>query len=288
MASLPLDQRHKPAALENINPESLLGTKKRQNKIWEYREMLLQWRRHRVITYAGYILGFPTDTPESIARDIEIIKKELPIDILEFFCLTPLPGSEDHKKLHAAGVDLDPDLNKYDLEHACTDHPRMSRQKWTEVYKDAFARYYTDEHVEKIMRRAVAGRLQTSKLVTLLAIFSNCVRIEGVHPLQFGLVRRKSRTQRRFGMPLVNPLIFYPWRAYDVSMAMAKWGLIFWRYYRMMKRIKKNPAAKNYSDEAMRLPAGSDETDKIVELFADKIPHTHGAPVRATVGRQAM
>jgi hypothetical protein len=50
--------------LENINPESLLGTKKRQNKIWEYREMLLAWRRHRVITYAGYILGFPTDTPE--------------------------------------------------------------------------------------------------------------------------------------------------------------------------------------------------------------------------------
>ena len=38
-----------------------------------------------MMTYAGYILGFPTDTPESIARDIEIIKKELPIDILEFF-----------------------------------------------------------------------------------------------------------------------------------------------------------------------------------------------------------
>ncbi len=45
--------------LENINPESLMGTKKRQNKIWEYREMLLAWRRARVITYAGYILGFP-------------------------------------------------------------------------------------------------------------------------------------------------------------------------------------------------------------------------------------
>ena len=101
------------------------------------------------------------------------------------------------------------------------------------------------------------GRLQTSKLVTLLAIFSSCVRIEGVHPLQFGLVRRKSRTQRRYGMPLVNPLIFYPWRAYDFSMAMAKWGLIFWRYYRMMKRIKKNPAAKSYSDEAMRLPVAT-------------------------------
>jgi pyruvate-formate lyase-activating enzyme len=79
--------------LENINPESLMGTKKRQNKIWEYRDMLLAWRAQKVMTYAGYILGFPTDTPESIARDIEIIKKELPVDILEFFYLTPLPGS---------------------------------------------------------------------------------------------------------------------------------------------------------------------------------------------------
>ena len=274
--------------LENINPESLLGTKKRQNKIWEYREMLLAWRRHRVITYAGYILGFPTDTPESIARDIDIIKKELPIDILEFFCLTPLPGSEDHKKLHAAGVDLDPDLNKYDLEHACTDHPRMTRQKWTEVYKDAFARYYTDEHVEKIMRRAVASRLQTSKLVSLLAIFSGAVRIEGVHPLQFGLVRRKSRTQRRSSMPMVNPLLFYPWRAFDFSSVFWQWLTLYLRYYRVMKRIKKDPASKNYVDEALRLPAASDEADKIVELFADKIPQTHGAPVRAAVGRQAM
>ena len=72
--------------LENINPESLMGTKKRQNKIWEYREMLQAWRKAKVMTWAGYILGFPTDTPETIRRDIEIIKQELPIDILEFFC----------------------------------------------------------------------------------------------------------------------------------------------------------------------------------------------------------
>ena len=134
--------------LENINPESLAGTKKRQNKIWEYREMLQAWRKQKVMTWAGYILGFPTDTPESIARDIEIIKKELPIDILEFFCLTPLPGSEDHKKLFMKGVPMDPDMNKYDLEHVCTGHAIMSKEQWEGVYRDAWARYYTDEHVE--------------------------------------------------------------------------------------------------------------------------------------------
>ncbi|MGF6605034.1 tRNA A37 methylthiotransferase MiaB, partial [Paraburkholderia sp. GAS448] len=79
--------------LENINPENLIAAKKRQNKITEYRAMLQKWRAHGAITYAGYIIGFPADTKESILRDIEIIKRELPIDILEFFMLTPLPGS---------------------------------------------------------------------------------------------------------------------------------------------------------------------------------------------------
>jgi len=48
---------------------------------------------------AGYILGFPWDTPQTIRRDIAIIQEELPLDIVEFFCLTPLPGSEDHQIL---------------------------------------------------------------------------------------------------------------------------------------------------------------------------------------------
>ena len=80
-----------------------------------------------VITYAGYILGFPNDTLDSILHDIDVIKRELPVDLLEFFYLTPLPGSEDHLKLVHAGVALDPDMNKYDLNHVCTTHPRMSR-----------------------------------------------------------------------------------------------------------------------------------------------------------------
>jgi len=85
--------------LENINPDNLAGAKKRQNKITEYRKMLLAWKAQGIITLAGYILGFPSDTPATIRRDIAIIQKELPLDIIEFFCLTPLPGSEDHQVL---------------------------------------------------------------------------------------------------------------------------------------------------------------------------------------------
>ncbi len=45
--------------LENINPDNLAAAKKRQNKITEYRKMLLAWKAQGIITLAGYILGFP-------------------------------------------------------------------------------------------------------------------------------------------------------------------------------------------------------------------------------------
>ena len=270
--------------LENINPESLMGTKKRQNKIWEYRDMLQAWKKAKVMTYAGYILGFPTDTPESIARDIEIIKKELPIDILEFFFLTPLPGSEDHKKLLMRGVPMDPDMNKYDLEHACTAHPLMAQETWERVYADAWQQYYTDEHMEKVMRRAVVAGISRRKLLDSLVLFSGAARIEGVHPLQFGYVRRKVRTQRRYGMPIVNPLVFYPWRAYDALRAAGQWLRRMLRYRRILKRVVADPATYTYFDEAMQ-PVTGDSPDHFVEVFADKIPKTHGAPTPVTPPR---
>ena len=267
--------------LENINPKSLMGTKKRQNKIWEYRAMLQAWRHAGVMTWAGYILGFPTDTPETISRDIEIIKRELPIDILEFFCLTPLPGSEDHKNLYLRRIPMEPDLNNYDLENICTGHALMSKETWTKIYHKAWSIYYTDEHVETVLRRGVASGLNPRKIVDALTIFSGSTRIEGVHPLQFGFVRRKVRVQRRYGMPRENPVFFYPRRAIETSRAALRWFRLVRRYRAIMKRVIADPRAAHYTDIALqRLSETEQQHDFVHSTFADKIPNTHGAPKR--------
>ena len=262
--------------LENINPESLMGAKKRQNKIWEYRDMLQQWRAQKVMTWAGYILGFPTDTPETIARDIEIIKRELPIDILEFFYLTPLPGSEDHKNLFMRGVPMDPDMNKYDLENVCTAHPIMSDETWHRVYADAWKRYYTDEHVETVLRRARVSGLKLGKIVDAMIVFSGSSRIEKVHPLQFGIVRRKIRTQRRHGMKLENPLIFYPRRLVESLFVASRWWSLVRRYKEIRREVEADPEGLAYTDEALTKAKRND--DFVETVFADKIPDTYGAP----------
>ena len=72
--------------------------------------------------------AFPTDTPESIVRDIKIIQRELPLDLLEFFCLTPLPGSEDHKRL-AATRDRDGPRHEQIRSRACRDRPSQNVER---------------------------------------------------------------------------------------------------------------------------------------------------------------
>ena len=151
--------------MESVSPENLKAAKKYQNNIHEYRKMLQKWRSNGVITHAGYILGFPADTPESIERDIKVLQNDLPIDILEFFMMTPLPGSEDHQTLDARGVPMDSDMNNYDVTHVTTAHARMSAEEWLDAYRSAWTSYYSPEHIETLHPMALT---EFSDFLTLI------------------------------------------------------------------------------------------------------------------------
>ena len=252
--------------LENINPDNLLGAKKRQNKITEYRTMLLAWKTAGVITYAGYILGFPGDTFDSIMHDIDVIKRELPVDLLEFFYLTPLPGSEDHLKLHKAGAWLDPDLNKYDLNHICTPHPKMSREEWDRAYKEAWQRYYTIDHVETILRRVASTKANASNALFLISWFMGSINIERIHPLEGGFLRKRYRRDRRPEMGIEPVWLFYPKHWGSVAARLARWAALYIKLRRIYLRIKNDPNRYAYTDLAMT-PVADDEA-ATHELFA--------------------
>ncbi len=252
--------------LENINPENLLGAKKRQNRITEYRAMLQAWREAGAITYAGYIIGFPGDTKESILRDVEIIKRELPLDILEFFVLTPLPGSEDHKALYQQGAWMDPDLNKYDLNHRVTHHARMTDSEWDEAYRAAWENYYTPAHMRTILRRAAAhplGRPKTA--LTTILWFELMVLFESVHPLEGGAFRLKFRRDRRHGLPLESALVFYPRYAVQTLVKAWRYFAVYRRAMRMLREVLRAPDRWSYTDLAIA-PARDDELD-VLDLF---------------------
>jgi Radical SAM superfamily len=252
--------------LESINPDNLLAAKKRQNRITEYRTMLQLWKSIGAITYCGYITGFPADTPERLRRDIEIIKRELPVDILEFFYLTPLPGSEDHQTLHKKGVWMDPDLNKYDTEHVTANHPLMSADEWRRAYRDAWRSFYDIRHVETLMRRAVACGMRARLIGGMTFWFYGSVAIEGVHPLQAGFFRRKYRRDRRPTLPRESPFIFYPRYAWEIVSKNVRLVALALTYYRLCRRVEADPAKAAYRDLALT-PVTDDELGEL-EIFS--------------------
>jgi radical SAM superfamily enzyme len=262
--------------LENVNPDNLAAAKKRQNKITEYRRMLLAWKAQGILTLAGYILGFPSDTPETIRRDIAIIQKELPLDIIEFFCLTPLPGSEDHQVLWKKGVAMEPDLNTYDVEHVCTSHPRMSREEWEAIYREAWTLYYTPKHMETLLRRAVATAVPVNSLIKMLVNFATTARLENVHPLQGGVLRLKHPSERRPGLPPERALIFWPRFAWET---LSKHAVIIATIVRLVAlkfAITRDPAARTYTDIALT-PVGDDD-----ETTLSLLTNTTGAHAAVT------
>jgi len=252
--------------LENINPDNLMAAKKGQNKITEYRAMLQAWRDQGIVTYCGYILGFPGDTPQSIERDLEILKRELPVDVLEFFILTPLPGSEDHKRMVLEGVPLEPDMNKYDLEHVTAPHATMSKEQLQGIYEKAWDIYYSDEHVRTLFRRAAsAPNSKSIKLVAMVAWFYGAIRYERVHPLQAGVWRIKQRTQRRSGLPIENPLVFYPRRAWEILRTYVPYLALYYKLKRVHDEIANDPATTSYRDLATT-PVG-EEGDEHLDMY---------------------
>ncbi|MGB7034853.1 MAG: radical SAM protein [Xanthobacteraceae bacterium] len=251
--------------LENVNPENLAAAKKRQNKITEYRKMLLAWKAQGIITLAGYILGFPADTPETIRRDIAIIQKELPLDIIEFFLLTPLPGSEDHQGLWNGGVAMESDLNNYDAEHVCTAHPRMNANEWQAIYREAWALYYTPAHMATLLRRAAASGVPMGSLVKLLVAFAMMVPLENLHPLQSGLFRLIHPSERRPGLPRESGFVFWPRFVWRAVYKHAILGAMIVRLVAVKMSIARDPKAADYMDSALT-PVG-DDGDAMLDLL---------------------
>jgi hypothetical protein len=159
---------------------------------------------------------------------------------------------------------MDSDLNWYNLHHRVSHHPRMSDGEWEEAYDAAWRSYYSPQHMETVARRhaAVKGR-DPVKVVRYLTEFKVLYELEGVHPLEGGVIRLKYRTDRRPGLPVEWPVLFHLKLA---AGALRKQWLYF-KYIRQARdlvySIRSDPARHAYRDLAIT-PAAEEEVDSLM------------------------
>jgi hypothetical protein len=150
---------------------------------------------------------------------------------------------------------MDQDLNKYDLNHRVTHHPKMSDAEWEKVYTEVWDRFYSWEHMETILRRMVAlGSSKRHMTVNRLLVFHDFHRLYGVHPLEGGFLRIKSRKDRRYGMKRENPLAFYARLVASEIRNSTTMMLTHARLKRTLARILADPERRNYRDIAITPP----------------------------------
>ena len=112
---------------------------------------------------------------------------------------------------------MDPDINKYDLNHRVSHHPKMSDQEWEDAYRAAWNAFYTLDHIGTILKRAAAIKNGRPKqILSTMLWFKLMIDHEGVHPLEGGAFRLKFRRDRRSSLPVESRFVFYPRYGFEI------------------------------------------------------------------------
>ena len=137
----------------------------------------------------------------------------------------------------------------------------MSAAEWTAIYRRAWHLYYSPAHIVTLLKRAVANGASARRVAEMVFYFYATAAYEGVHPLQGGLLRRKSRRQRRRGLPREHLFAFAGRRLREVFATYVPMLRLLWTIDRLRRRIQRDPSNRSYSDLAIMPVGGGGELE---------------------------
>jgi hypothetical protein len=92
-------------------------------------------------------------------------------------------------------------------------------------------------------RRAHATGINIRSLMPVLMWFSSAMKIENLHPLQWGIFRVKYRKERRPGFPIESPLSFHSGYASETAAKATKlarrWLHLRWLHLKSILRCRQ-------------------------------------------------
>lgn len=179
--------------MESLNPANLEAAGKNQNVVDDFRNLVAAYRSAGIWCHAGYIIGLPFDTPESVMADVKRLMSEVEIDMASFFVLTPLPGSEDHVRYLKEGIHMDPDYNHYDSFRETMHHPAFPEPgSLTTLFHKVWKTFYSFENMSRILNRCPDASYWN---LFFNLLWYRASLIEKRHPMTAGFFRLKGRSQ---------------------------------------------------------------------------------------------
>ncbi len=204
--------------IESLNPDNLNFATKYQNTddrqhrmkledarrrvIEKYYRVVENWHRVGVAVHAGYMLGFPFDAADCGRIAARTLKK-IGFDIVSFFIMTPLPGTEDQVRYRNEGAIIDWDFNNLDSQHVTLRHDKLDTDSWLRAYRDAFRGFYSLPRLLHTILTVAGGRGLSAEgrrsTVRQFVYYFFSYR-QGRHPMLGGVWQIRRRDVRRGGI----------------------------------------------------------------------------------------
>jgi radical SAM superfamily enzyme YgiQ (UPF0313 family) len=201
--------------IESLNPDNLNFATKYQNtddrqhrmkledarrKVLEkYHRVVDNWHKVGVAVHAGYMLGFPFDAADCGRIAARTLKK-IGFDIVSFFIMTPLPGTEDQVRYAREGSIIDWDFNNLDSQHVTLRHDKLDTDSWQRAYREAFRGFYSVPRLLHTIFTVAGGRglLAESRRSTVRQfVYYFFSYRQGRHPMVGGVWQIRRRDVRR-------------------------------------------------------------------------------------------
>jgi tRNA A37 methylthiotransferase MiaB len=258
--------------VESLDNETLAAAGKRQNVAANARDCVAAYEAAGIGTHAGYIIGFPTDTYDSVMRSIDKLMHEVKPSTASFFILTPLPGSMDHVKLRQRGEWMAEDFNLYDSFHETTKHPHMRDGQWTKAYQEAWEKFYSYDNIKAILLRTKTESQYWNTFKNLIW-YKSSVFVYREHPMVSGFVRFKGRKLRRPGLPIEAPWVYWPKRMATLGGQYHRWWVLFRECLSLWQETRKEGLLERYALEQL---------SRLRDEVASRMPQLSGANAPAT------
>ena len=94
--------------------------------------------------------------------------------------------------------------------------------------------------------------------------FYAAAKVEGVHPMDSGIFRRKYRRDRRAGLPQENPLLFYARYGWEILVKHVRYVSLYVMFHRAYRQVMNGVKAR--TDDIAMQPVKVEELDTL-ELF---------------------
>jgi hypothetical protein len=126
---------------ESFSTEALRAAHKLHNSPARYAEIVRLCREHRISSHFSNILGFPSDTEESIRGHLRALRALGP-DVASFYILTPIPGTEQCDDFLSRGWIGERNLDRFDGSTLTWKHPRLPASRLARLLLDAYRDFY--------------------------------------------------------------------------------------------------------------------------------------------------